>query len=127
MQRRLQELEKEWGAESERPGTKMVRGHMRVYVRKNVRQAKEGETLAASSEVLESAFGKLKAKVGDSSKGELTGMAMSLGAILGKHEEGEVRQALDAVPEKKAEGMISRLLGPTLCWLRHQLFSAPKP
>jgi hypothetical protein len=123
----LAELEKEWGAESERPGTKMVRGYMRVYVRKNVRQAKEGETLAASSEVLESAFGKLKAKVGDSSKGELTGMAMSLGAILGKHEEGEVRQALDAVPEKKAEGMISRLLGPTLCWLRHQLFSAPKP
>jgi hypothetical protein len=120
-------LEKEWGPESERSGTKMVRGHMRVYVRKAVRQIKEGETLAGSSEVLESAFGKLKAKVGDSSKGELTGMAMSLGAILGKHEEAEVRQALDAVPEKKAEGMISRLLGPTLCWLRHQLFSVPKP
>lgn len=122
----LAELEKEWGAASERPGTKMVRGHMRVYVRKNVRQTKEGETLAGSSEVLESAFGKLKAKVGDSSKGELTGLAMSLGAILGKHEEEEVRQALDAVPQKKAEGMISRLLGPTLCWMRHQLFGAAK-
>jgi hypothetical protein len=122
----LAELEKEWGAESERPGTKMVRGHMRVYVRKHVRQTKAGETLAGSSEVLESAFGKLKAKVGDSHKGELTGIAMSLGAILGKHEEGDVRQALEAVPEKKAEGMISRLLGPTLCWMRHQLFGAAK-
>jgi len=49
---------------------------------------------------------------------------LALGAILGKHEEGEVRQALDTVPEKKAEGMISRLLGPTLVWLRHQLFGA---
>ena len=26
----LEALEKEWGAESERPGTKMVRGHMRA-------------------------------------------------------------------------------------------------
>ena len=80
--------------------------------------------LAGSSEVLESAFGKLKAKVGESGKGELTGMAMSLGAILGKHDEAEVRQALDAVPQKKAEGLIARLLGPTLCWLRHQFFGA---
>jgi len=120
----LAELEQEWGAESERPGTKMVRGHMRAYVSKNVRQAEEGETLAGSSEVLESAFGKLKAKAGASGQGELTGMAMSLGAILGKHDEEDVRQALDAVPQKKAEGMIARLLGPTLCWLRHQLFAA---
>ena len=120
----LEALEKEWGAESERPGTKMVRGHMRAYVSKNVRQAREGETLAGSSEVLESAFGKLKAKAGESGKGELTGMAMSLGAILGERDEEEVRQALDAVPQKKAEGMISRLLGPTLCWLRHQVFGA---
>jgi hypothetical protein len=122
----LAELEKEWEAESERAKTKMVRGYMRAYVTKNVRQAREGETLAGSSEVLESAFGKLKAKAGESGKGELTGMALSLGAILGKHDEEEVRQALDAVPQKKAEGMISRLMGPTLCWLRHQLFGAAK-
>ena len=122
----LAELEKEWGPESKRPGTIMVRGYMRAYVTKNVRQAKEGETLAGSSEVLESAFGKLKAKLGESSKGELTGMALSLGAILGKHDEEEVRQALDAVPEKKADGMIGRLLGPSLSWLRHQLFGAGK-
>jgi hypothetical protein len=122
----LAELEQAWGAESERPGTKMVRGHMRAYVSKNVRQAEEGETLAGSSEVLESAFGKLKAKAGESGKGELTAMALALGAILGQHDEEAVRQALDAVPQKKAEGMISRLLGPTLCWLRHQLFGAAK-
>ncbi len=122
----LAELEKEWGAESERAGTKMVRGHMRAYVSKNVRQAQAGETLAGSSEVLESAFGKLKAKAGESGKGELTGMAMSLGAILGRHDAEEVRQALDAVPQKKAEGMIARLLGRSLCWLRHQLFGAAK-
>lgn len=120
----LSELEKEWGVLSERTGTQMVRGHMRAYVSKNVRQAEPGETLAGSSEVLESAFGKLKAKVGESGKGELTGLALALGAILGEHDEEEVREALEAVPQKKAEGTISRLLGPTLRWLRHQLFAA---
>lgn len=122
----LVHLEKEWGVLSEGTGTQMVRGHLRAYVSKNVRQAKQGETLAGSSEVLESAFGKLKAKAGESGKGELTAMAMSLGAILGNHDEEEVRQALDAVPQKKAEGLIARLLGPTLCWLRHQLFGTAK-
>jgi hypothetical protein len=116
------ELEEEWGVLSERTGTQMVRGYMRAYVSKNVRQAVAGETLVGSSEVLESAFGKLKAKSGDSGQGELTALALSLGAILGNHDEKAVREALDAVPQKKAEGVIERLLGPTLCWLRHQLF-----
>ena len=121
-----EELAKDWGVLSERTGTQMVRGHMRAYVTKNLRQAEPGERLAGSSEVLESAFGKMKAKAGKNGKGELTGMAMTLGAILGEHDEDDMRRALDAVPEKKAEGMISRLLGPTLCWLRHQMFGGAK-
>jgi hypothetical protein len=116
------ELEQDWGVLSARTGTQMVRGHLRAYVSKNLGQAQPGETLAASSEVLESAFGKLKAKAADSGQGELTGIAMALGAILGHHDEQAIRQALDAVPQKKAEGLIGRLLGPTLRWLRHQLF-----
>lgn len=122
----LGHLEKEWGSPSQRVGTQMVRGYMRAYVSKNARPAQAGETLVGSSEVLESAFGKLKAKAGESGKGELTGMALALGAILGHHEEEDVREALDAVPQKKAEGLIARLLGPTLGWLRHQLFGAAR-
>jgi hypothetical protein len=123
----LAELEKEWGQLGLWPGTIMVRGHMRAYVSKNVRQAQPGETLAASSEVLESAFGKLKAKTGESGKGEITGLALALGTILSKQDEEEVRQALDSVPQKKAEGTISRLFGPTLRWLRQQLFRTAEP
>jgi hypothetical protein len=122
----LADLESAWGPASTRVGTQMVRGHMRAYVTKNVRQAAAGETLVGSSEVLEAAFGKLKAKTGANGHGELTGLALSLGAILGKHDEDEVREALAAVPEKKAEGMIARLFGPTLSWLRHQLFGTAK-
>jgi hypothetical protein len=119
----LDNLEKEWGPESADTGTRMVRGHLRVYVRRAVRQLKGGETLAGSSEILESAFGKLKAKAGESGKGELTGMAMALGTILGKHDEETVREGLENVPQKKADGMIHRLLGSTVRWLRHQLFA----
>lgn len=122
----LAALETEWGTPSERTGTQMVRGHMRVYVLRGVRQIQAGETLAGSSEVLESAFGKFKAKVGQNGHGELTAMALSLGAILGSHDEEEVRRALDAVPQKKAESLISRYLGPTFRWLRNQLFGAAK-
>lgn len=122
----LAELEKNWGVLSARTGTQMVRGHLRAYVTKHVRQACAGETLVGSSEVLESAFGKWKAKTGKSGQGELTGMALALGAILGPHDEAEVRQALEDVPQKKAEGLIGRLVGPTLRWLRHQLFGTAK-
>jgi hypothetical protein len=118
----LAALEREWLPPSTCPATAMVRGHMRAYVSRNVRQAQVGETLAGSSEILESAFGKLKAKTGESNKGELAGMTLALGAILGKHDEEEIRQALEAVPEKKAESTIFRLLGSTLRWLRHQFF-----
>jgi hypothetical protein len=126
----LENLEKEWGPESTDAdtGTRMVRGYLRVYARKVERQLKEGETLAGSSEILESAFGKLKAKAGESGKGELTGIAMALGTILGKHDEETVRDGLENVPQKKAAGMISRVLGSTVRWLRHQLFGgAEKP
>jgi hypothetical protein len=46
------------------------------------------------------------------------------GALLGKHDEAEVRQALAAVPQKKAEGTLARPLGPSFRWLRQQLFGA---
>ena len=120
----LEELEKEWGPPSKRLGTQVVKGHMRAYVSKNVRQAKQGETLPASSEILEAALGKMKAKAAQGGKGELTALTLALGALLGKHDEQEVREALDAVPQKKAEGTIARLLGPSFRWLRQQLFGA---
>jgi hypothetical protein len=120
----LAELEQDWGDVSARPGTQMARGHMRAYVSRSVRQAAAGETLAGSSEVLEAAFGKFKAKAGAGGQCELTGLALALGAIVGQPGEEEVRQALDAVPQKKAEGMIARLLGSTLSWFRKQFFGA---
>jgi hypothetical protein len=118
----LADLEKDWGPPSKRLGTQVAKGHMRAYVSKNLRQAKEGETLPASSEILEAALGKMKAKAVQGGKGELTALTLVVGALLGKHDEQDIREALDAVPQKKAEGTIARLLGHSFRWLRQQLF-----
>ena len=119
----LGELEREWGPENTRLGTVMTRGYLRVYVRNAVKGARPGETLAGSTEVLESAFGKWKSKMGADGAGELTGMALALGAILGRPDGEDIRAALDAVPQKKAGGMIGRLLGATVGRLRRKLFA----
>ena len=122
----LGELEREWGPENTRLGTVMTRGHLRVYVRNTVKIARPGETLAGSSEVLESAFGKLKSKTGADGTGELTGMALALGAILGRPAGEAIRAARDAVPQKKAAGMIRRLFGATVGRRRRKLFADAK-
>jgi hypothetical protein len=106
----LAELEKSWGELSDRPGTKMVAGYMRVYARRYGGRAAAGETLVGSTEALESSFGKLKRLEGDASKEGFTGMVLALGALTGNASEPEVREALDAVPGKEAEGWIRRTL-----------------
>jgi hypothetical protein len=99
----------------------MVAGHMRAYARKYGGQARPAETLLASTEVLESSFGKLKRLQGEASAAGFTGLVLALGALTGPADEAEVRQALDAVPTKQAEGWVKRTLGATLHWLRRQI------
>jgi hypothetical protein len=118
----LEKLERTWGKLSERPSTGMVAGYMRVYVRKYGRQAQPSETLVGSTEALESSFGKLKRLEGDKVSGGFTGLVLALGALTGNASEATVREALDAVPQKEADGWIKRNLGATLRWLRKSVF-----
>jgi hypothetical protein len=120
----LAELEKSWGQLSDRAGTKMVAGHLRAYARRYGSQAEEGEPLVGSTEVLESSFGKLKRLQGDASAGGFTGLVLALGALTGTADEAEVRQALDAVPGKEAEGWVKRALGATMRWMRRQVLGS---
>lgn len=110
----LVEVEKQWGQLSKRAGTEMVAGHMRAYARMYGKAAVAGERLVASSEALESSFGKLKRLEGDASRGGFTGMVLALGAILGNATEAEVRKALEAVPKKEAQAWIKHSLGTTI-------------
>jgi hypothetical protein len=122
----LSAVEASWGELSTRPGTAMVAGYMRVYARRNGGRAAPGETLVGSTEALESSFGKLKRLEGDAKTGGFTGLVLALGALTGSATEAETRAALEAVPNKEAEGWVKRTLGATMCWLRRQIFGQKK-
>jgi hypothetical protein len=122
----LAELERSWGQLSNRTGTAMVAGYMRVYARQYGGLAGEGEVLVGSSEVLESSFGKLKRLEGDASQASFTAMVLALGAILGQPGEADVRQALEAVPKKAVTSWLRQNLGLSTHVLRRRLFARQK-
>lgn len=114
----VQGLEAAWSDVEWTPGARDVAARLRTAVVAEGAQAKPGETLVGSTEVLESTFGKLKRLEGSYAGDGFTGLSLALGAILGERTEQQVREALEAVPQKEAVGWVRRLLGPTVQMLR---------
>jgi hypothetical protein len=118
----LPELESAWGEIGERPSTVAVVEKLRGYVRDNQPKV-AGMRLVASTEILESSFGKLKRMEGQQSQDGITAMALALGAAVGHWDEDAIREALESVPEKKVESTAQRLFGGTVQWFRKQFFA----
>ena len=59
-------------------------------------------------------------------RGGFTGLVLALGALTGEADEETVRQALDEVPKKEAEGWLQRTLGSTITWLRRHILQEEK-
>lgn len=78
----------------------------------------------ASTEVLESSFGKLKRVSRQQSDSGLTALALTLGTIVGGQSDAEIVAGLEATPQKKVDGWIKSRLGHSLQWLRRQLLDA---
>jgi hypothetical protein len=112
------ELEAAWTEIAWTPGAQDVAARLRARVRREGAQAAVGERLVGSTEVLESAFGKLKRVEGSYAGDGFTGLVLSLGALTGTWSEADVCQALEAVPKKKAEGWVERMLGKSVQWFR---------
>lgn len=91
---------------------------LRTAVRNEGAQARLGEKLVASTEVLESIFGKLKRLEGDYANDGFTGMTLALGAFLGERTEEQAREALEAVPKKEAENWVKKVVGTTVQMFR---------
>lgn len=120
-------LETEWSKLACTAGAQDVLARMRTYVRAGAKQAKPGERLVASTEVLESAFGKLKHLEGTQAGSGFTGLALSLGTLMSEGSEEEMRAALDEVPKKEAEGWAKRMFGSTIQWLRRRFLAGEEP
>jgi hypothetical protein len=119
-------LETAWSQVEWTPGARDVAARLRTAVRTEGAQAQPGESLVGSTEVLESTFGTLKRLEGSYAGDGFTGLSLALGAILGDRSEEQVREALEAVPKKEAEGWVRRLLGTTVQMFRRAFVGSAK-
>jgi hypothetical protein len=117
-------LEAAWSQVEWTPGARDVAARLRTAVRNEGAQAKPGEALVGSTEVLESTFGTLKRLERSYAGDGFTGLTLALGAIVGNRSEEKIRDALEAVPKKEAEGCVKRLLGTTVQMYRRVFVSS---
>lgn len=126
----IDELEAAWGDLGDRESTYRIAAHLCDYVLdykpKEKPLADQNTRFVASTEVLESAFGKFKRLERDQSRDGITGLALALGAIVGTSRDEDLQTALDTTPMKKAQSWIEEKLGKTIQWLRRQVFQQTK-
>jgi hypothetical protein len=90
------------------------------YVR-HYRPRAAADRYVASTEVLESSFGKLKRLAQQQSDSGLTGLVLAIGTIVGSLGDEQVRAGLDATPQKAVDRWQETRLGRTVQWLRRRL------
>jgi hypothetical protein len=115
-------LEKAWGEIGPSESEARIAAKLREYVA-TYQPTTPGERFVASTEILESSFGKLKRIEGQQSQDGVTGLVPALGAMVGKPTEADLKEALEATPEKKVDGWLERTLGRTMQWFRRQFIS----
>ena len=114
-----------WGELGSRVSTVRIADRLREYVAQ-YRPTNEAERFVASTEILESSFGKLKRIERDQSQDGMTGLVLAMGAIVGTWSADDLKEALDATPAKKVDGWVSRILGHSMQWFRKQFFAETK-
>jgi hypothetical protein len=119
-------LDAEWSKLEVTPGARDVAARLRTAVRTEGGQAKPGEKLVASTEVLESVFGKLKRLEGSYANDGFTGLSLAMGALMGEATEEQAKEALEAVPKKEADNCVKRVLGATVQMFRRLFVSTGK-
>jgi hypothetical protein len=97
-----------------------------AFVEGQSRQARPGERLPGSTEVLESCFGKYKALEKGQSRGGFTGLLASFGAFLTRATTEAVEQAMRAVPTQEVWDWCDEHLGETVFARRLEAFAAAR-
>lgn len=115
-----------WSRLSLTAGGREVAAQLRTAVAAEATQAKAGESLVGSTEVLESVLGKLKRLEGSYAGDGFTGLSLAIGAFVGESSEEQVREALDAVPKKESESWVKKLFGSTVQCARRLFVKAPE-
>jgi hypothetical protein len=98
-------------------------GELEAFVALQARQLRRGERLPASTEVLESCFGKLKVLEKGQAKNGFTGLVLSLAALVCKTTEDVVQRALETCSIQKVKDWIEDNLGTTVQARRRTLYN----
>ncbi len=118
-------LEKAWGEIGTRNSTVRIAERLREYVTNYQPKAKD-ERFVASTEILESSFGKLKRVERQQSQDGMTGLVLALGAMVGTCTETDLKEALETTPQKKVDNWVGRVLGQSMQWFRRKFFGETK-
>lgn len=97
-----------------------------TFVAEQASKAESHERLPGSSEVLESVIGKYKTLQGESGHSGVTGMLLSIGAVVGKLTIQGIHTALETITGRKLQAWEREQLGPTVQSQRRRAFHQPK-
>lgn len=109
------------------PAVQRLRKQLLEFIELQGRQAKEGERLLASSEVLESIIGKFKNVAGERGQHGLTGMVLSIGALVGHLAVETVQTAMTQTTTQEVWNWCRSHLGATVQSVRQRLLQALHP
>jgi len=118
-------LDKAWGEIGSCSSTVRIAERLRAYVTSYQPKAQD-ERFVASTEILESSFGKLKRIERQQSQDGMTGLVLALGALVGASTDTDLKEALEKTPQKKVENWVGRVLGRSTQWFRRQFFGETK-
>jgi hypothetical protein len=99
-----------------------LREELIAFVTRESSQARIGERLPGTTEVLESCFGRLKALESDQSKSGFTGLVLSLGAMVSKWTPEAIREALERCGVRDVLAWCETMLGPSIQSQRKKAF-----
>ena len=106
------------------PKAIQIREQLLAFVKNESLKAKPNERLLASSEVIESAFGKMKRLEQDQAKSGFTGLILGTAAIVSHTTQEVVTKAMETVSTKKVIDWIKDKLGNSLQSKRNIAFSS---
>jgi len=109
------------------PAAQRLRKQLLEFVETQGQQAREGERLLGSSEVLESIIGKFNHVAGERGQHGLTGMVLSIGALVGNLAVATVQTAMTEITTPKVWNWCRSHLGATVQSVRQRIRQALHP
>jgi hypothetical protein len=109
------------------PAAQRLRQQLLEFVTVQGQQAREGERPLGSSEVLESLIGKFKHVAGERGQHGLTGMVLSIGALVGDLAVATVQTAMTEITTPKVWNWCRSHLGATVQSVRQRIRQSLHP